>query len=95
MKIKYKLLLITFGLILLPMAISTGVVSFVVQNQNDSEAWARIDGALQLVLDDIELQANTLAKRMRVFSKGEGVSDTLKFFFANQRAPGKFSQLKK
>ena len=56
MKIKQKFLIITAVLILLPMAVSTVVISLVVLRQNEAEAWARIaevDARLPVVLQPV------------------------------------------
>jgi len=77
MKIKYKFLFITTALVLIPMAISTAVISIVVQRQNDFEAWNRVDGALHLVLDEIDLRANRMQKGIRTFLHEKAVTDVI------------------
>lgn len=95
MRIKYQLLFITIALILLPMAISTAVISVIIQRQNDTEAWSRVDGALQLVLDEIDLISNQLKKGNSGFLKEIAASDALRFLTANEREFYMFPLIKK
>ncbi|MCP3873860.1 MAG: response regulator [Desulfobacteraceae bacterium] len=84
MKIKYKFLIITITLILLPMLFSTITVSFVVGRQNDSESWIRIDAAIQHVLDDIEDQKQNLLDELKSFILRKEIIESAKFIVQNQ-----------
>ncbi len=95
MKIRHKFLLITVGLILLPMAVSTVVVSLVVHRQHDAEAWSRIDDALRFVNNDIELRAHKLAASLRTFTGGKEVTDAIAFILRNEREHSMFPLLAK
>ena len=88
MRIKYKILIVTAVVILLPMALSTLAIALLVERQNRLEAEQRIGDTLRNVVADIDLRANRLERAVREFTRSRDVSQSLQILMQNVRRAG-------
>ena len=88
MRIKYKILIFTAAVILLPMALATFVIALLVEQQNRLEANQRISDTLNTVLSDIDLQANHLQRAMGEFTRNQDVSESLQVLLRDVHKAG-------